>query len=230
MLTVACYSIYHSPNAYLGVVTAEQALAGLPVALERRPIAIPKSRGVRVADLVGGGEPARKSEYHREDCSRWARRYDIELNWLTPGVFEQRAMRWRASPTDREELPARAYYAALGTGKEHALDEGLFRAAWVERQDVNEDVVVRQVASSVGLDADRLLASAQGEGPRQMLAASLEAFDNAGCPGVPTWVVNGERFWGKDRVEWLVARVRELLEDRSGPDQVTRPRPSVVLP
>ena len=46
-----------------------------------------------------------------------------------------------------------------------------------------------------------------------MLAASLQALDNAGCPGVPTWVVNGERFWGKDRVEWLVARVRELLED-----------------
>ena len=213
MLTVACYSIYHSPNAYLGVLTAERALSGLPVTLERRPIAIPQSRGVRVADLVGGSEPPRKSDYHREDCDRWARRHDIELNWLSPGVFEQRAMRWRDSTNDREELPARAYYAAIGTGREHALYRGFFRAAWVERQDVNEEVVVRRAVSAAGLDADRLLAVAAGDGPRRMLAASLEAFDNVGCPGVPTWVVNGERFWGKDRVEWLVARVRELLED-----------------
>lgn len=210
-MKVVCYSIYHSPNAYLGVLAADRALAGLRVEVERRPIAIPKFRGIRVADLVGGEESARKSDYHREDCTRWALRRGVTLNWVDPDVFEQRASRWRLSSFAREELPARAYYAALGTGRERELDLGLFRAAWVEGLDVNEEEVVRHVASKVGLDADKLVADATAQRPGAMLAASLSAFDDAGCPGVPTWTVNGERFWGKDRVDWLAARVRALL-------------------
>src|SRR5512135_2015671 len=105
MIRVISYTIYHSPNAYLGVVLAERALHGLPVTIERRPICIPKQRGVKVADLVGGKETPAQSSYHREDCMRWARRYGIELHLLAPGVFEERATRWRASPYDREELP-----------------------------------------------------------------------------------------------------------------------------
>ena len=30
------------------------------------------------------------------------------------------------------------------------------------------------------------------------------------CPGVPTWVLKGERFWGKDRVDMLVERINSL--------------------
>lgn len=40
---------------------------------------------------------------------------------------------------------------------------------------------------------------------------SASAFDRDRCPGVPTWVVNGERFWGKDRVELLAERIRSLI-------------------
>lgn len=72
MLKVVCYSIYHSPNAYLAILLAERALKGLAVEVERRPICIPKARGVKVVDLVGSKEPSVKGDYHREDCARWA--------------------------------------------------------------------------------------------------------------------------------------------------------------
>ena len=77
MVTVVSYTIYHSPNAYLGVLLAERALAGLPVVIERRPICIPKARGVKVADLVGSKEGPAQSSYHREDCMRWAHKHGI---------------------------------------------------------------------------------------------------------------------------------------------------------
>lgn len=214
-MKITCYSIYHSPNAYLGQQLAERELADLPVEVERRPLAIPKSRGTRVADLVGGREPARQSAYHRVDCSRFARRYGIPLNWPGPGVFEQRATRWRRSPFAREELPARAYYAAVGSGREEDLDRALFRAAWIEGEDVNEEPVLRRVALSVGLDPDALVSAALERGPGRALEASLAAFDDAGGPGVPTWVVDGELFWGKDRVQWMTDRLRVLLETSS---------------
>jgi 2-hydroxychromene-2-carboxylate isomerase len=217
MIKVVSYSIYHSPNAYLGLVLAERALAGLAVEVERRPIHVPRQRGVKVADLVGGGESARKGEYHREDCARWAARHGIELEFLDPGIFAERAARWRTAAFEREELPARAYYAALGSGRERDLDLALFRAAWVEGLDVNEEGVVRRAAALSGLDADRLIERAHDADTRRTLDAGLTAFDAERCPGVPTWVVCGERFWGKDRVDWLAERVRQLLAAGDAP-------------
>src|SRR5215510_4528679 len=163
MLTVINYTIYHSPNSYLGVLLADRELAGVPVRVERKPIFIPHDRGVKVADLIGSQEPPRKSAYHREDCARWAEHYGIEMHFLAPGVFEERAKRWRQSPFGREELPARAYYAAVGTGKEYEFDRMLFRAAWIQGKDVNDERVIRDAAQLVGLDADSLLKRALDE-------------------------------------------------------------------
>ena len=140
MVTILNYTIYHSPNAYLGVTLAERVFATLSVRVERKPIFIPQARGVKVADLIGSHEPRRKSTYHREDCARWAERYGIEISFLAPGVFEERVQRWQQSLFGREELPARAYYATIGTGREQDFDRALFRAAWVQGQDVNEAV------------------------------------------------------------------------------------------
>ena len=176
--TVTSYTIYHSPNACLRIVLAERALAALPVRHERRPILIPRLRGVRVADLVGGHESPAKASYHREDCVRWARRDGITLRLLEPGEFERRTEHWARAPLEREELPARAFYAALDLGRARELDRALFEAAWVDGRDVNEEAVVRDAATRVGLDADGLLeralreqagvrsARAAGESPR----------------------------------------------------------------
>jgi 2-hydroxychromene-2-carboxylate isomerase len=136
------------------------------------------------------------------------------LNFLAPEVFEERVKRWQQSPFDREELPARVYYAARGTGKEALLDHALFRAAWVEGLDVNEESVIRHAASQAGLDPDDLITQALQDETRHTLDASLVAFERDRCPGVPTWVLNRERFWGKDRVEWLVERIKVLLPAR----------------
>ena len=212
MVTVVSYTIYHSPNAYLGVLLAERALAGLPVVIERRPICIPKARGVRVADLVGSKEGPAQSSYHREDCMRWAHKHGIELRLLAAGVFEERAAHWRQASLQREELPARAYYAAVGSGKEALLDRALFRAAWVEGLDVNEEAVVRHAAAAAGLAPDTLLQRAFLADTTYALEAAVAAFDHDCCPGIPTWVVQGERFWGKDRVDWLAAKVRAHLQ------------------
>ena len=53
------YTIYHSPNAYLGTVLLRRAIAELPgVKLVRRPIYVPRERGMMIAELLG----ARKTE------------------------------------------------------------------------------------------------------------------------------------------------------------------------
>ena len=65
------FTIYHSPNAYLGTVLLRRALTTVPGAtLVRRPIFVPRDRGVLVAEMLGGRENRNAGSYNREDCRR----------------------------------------------------------------------------------------------------------------------------------------------------------------
>ena len=52
-VSVYSYTIYHSPNAHLGTVLLRRAVSDLPgVELVRRPICVPRERGLMIADLL----------------------------------------------------------------------------------------------------------------------------------------------------------------------------------
>lgn len=94
-IKVYSYSIYHSSNSYIGIALAEKSLRGLPVDIERRPIYIPKERGIKVVDLQGRSENALLSSYHKEDCLRWAKKYGIEIRLKELEEFNRWVKRWR---------------------------------------------------------------------------------------------------------------------------------------
>ena len=209
-IKVYSYSIYHSANSYIGIILAEKSLQGLPVDIERRPIYIPKERGIKVADLQGRSESAALAGYHKEDCLRWAKKYGIEIRLKEYEEFARWVKRWEKMQFGREELPARAYYAAREMGKEHLLDAAFFRASYVDLLDVNDESVIKKIANEVGLNGDKILELAKGEEAQKAAIKALEEYEKIGCPGVPTWVIEGERFWGKDRVDWVTEKVKQL--------------------
>jgi len=204
-ITVYSYTIYHSPNAYLLLRCALANLAG--VQLVRRPIYIPRERGVMVAELLGGKENRNVGSYLREDCRRWAERFSIPFVYPDPEIFHRRAARWAALVYDREELPARAFYS-VDAGKRGPLDQALFEAVWVQGLDVNEPETIRWAAERAGLDADDLVARLAEPGPGGEVRNALNEFEPLRCPGVPTVVVNGQRYFGKDRVDWAIDACR----------------------
>jgi len=165
VIRVLEFSIYHSSNAYLGHFLAERALEDFPVEVVRQPLCVPKERGIWVADLVGGKASARQDAYNREDCLRWAKRHRIEMRFPEAAEIARRVARWRALPCAREELAARTYYGALGSGREAALDAALFRAGYVDLADVNDEEVVRRACETAGLDPDSAIRVGAGAGP-----------------------------------------------------------------
>jgi 2-hydroxychromene-2-carboxylate isomerase len=202
-VTVYSYTIYHSPNAYLGTVLLRRAIAGLPgVELVRRPIYVPRNRGLMIAELLGGKENRHAGSYNREDCRRWSERFAIPMSYPDPSAFHERAQRWAVSPYEREELPARAFYAA-GVENRDSLDQALFGAAWVEGLDVNEPTTIEWAAKRAGLDPARVMTQLAEPGPAEEMRSALTEFERLQCPGVPTVVINGQRFFGKDRVDWV---------------------------
>jgi 2-hydroxychromene-2-carboxylate isomerase len=205
------YTIYHSPNAYLGTVLLRRALAGLPaIELVRRPLYVPRDRGIMIAELLGGKENRNTGSYNREDCHRWSERFAIPFSYPDPSAFHERAKRWALSPFHREELPARAFYAA-DPERRDLFDQALFDAAWVEGLDVNEPATIGWASQRAGLDPDKLLADLAEPGPAEEVRGALAEFERLQCPGVPTVVVNGQRFFGKDRVNWAVEACQDLV-------------------
>lgn len=90
----------------------------------------------------------------------------------------------------------------------------LFRAAWALDLDVGRPEVVARVLAEAGLDPD-LVAAADGEEPRRRLFANTARAEALGVHGVPTFVVDGERFWGQDRLD----QVAWALRGRASPDR-----------
>jgi len=62
------------------------------------------------------------------------------------------------------------------------------------------------VAAELGLDRDAVRAAMDGSAKERLRAATDEAIA-AGVPGVPTVTVDGEHFWGDDRLEDAAARL-----------------------
>jgi len=58
-----------------------------------------------------------------------------------------------------------------------------------------------------GLDAEAFQRYIAHDGPRD-LSAAFAAGERDGVFGVPTFIVDGEPFWGNDRVEWVVKKTR----------------------
>ncbi len=225
--TIASFTIYHSPNAYIGSVLLRRAAEKRnEITIERRPIYVPRERGVLVSEMLGGRENANAGSYNREDCERWARRYGIPLASTPSEVFFERMRRWSEAEFGREELAARAYYAAVGSGHEDALDHALFEAAWVAGLDVNESATVSWAAERAGLDGAALLAKLREEEFAEHARAALAEFDRHECPGVPTFVVDGQRYFGKDRVDWALGDVGCFTRPRTASAAGRQERPA----
>ena len=92
--------------------------------------------------------------------------------------------------------------AALG------LAGAVLTAEWAEQRDIADPAVLAQLLAEQGLDAARLKQSREPATARRYEAHTRAAID-AGVFGGPSYCVNGEIFWGQDRLDFLQRRLAE---------------------
>jgi 2-hydroxychromene-2-carboxylate isomerase len=88
-----------------------------------------------------------------------------------------------------------------------ALSHALLKAIWADERDVGDPATRQSVADSVGLDGERLLALQDSPEIVAAWEASHRQAIEAGVFGTPTYVLDGERFWGQDRLDFLDERL-----------------------
>jgi len=114
-------------------------------------------------------------------------------------------------------LAALRMCTALGDDLERRrLALALMTACWERGEDVSDAAMLARLADEAGFDGHGLLARAATPEVKLALVAATDAAIADGVFGVPTFRLDGELFWGGDRIEALLWRLEggAIDEDR----------------
>ena len=190
------YFDFSSPYSYLASERIEPLAARYGRDVEYKAILLGP------ALKICGGKPLTevplKGEYSRRDFARSAR--FVGVPYLMPEPFPiatvgaARALLWLG---DTQPQLARAFVHAA------------FRAYFASGRDLSDASVLADVLRQVGVDPEPALAATQQPAIKERLKALVDASLARGVFGAPFLFVDGEPFWGNDRLpqveRWLAS-------------------------
>ena len=193
--SVEFYFDFGSPASYLAYTQLPALCLDTGAALVYKPMLL---GGVFRA--TGNHSPATipaKGAYTFTDFGRFAKRYGVPLrqNPFFP-IDTLMLMRGAAGLQLREPARFEAYMAAV------------FRAIWVDAQNLNDPATVASVLQAAGFEPAALLALTQDAAVKERLKAETQQAVARGVFGAPTFFVDGQMFWGQDRLDF----VKEALQ------------------
>lgn len=184
---------FGSPATYLAW-TQIQALADRCNAeIEWRPMLL---GGVFKA--TGNQSPAMipaKGAYMIGDLGRYADRYGVEMNF-NPHFPVNTLMLMRGAVAYQNSERFQQYLSAI------------FTALWVDEKNLNEPEVMAEVLTAAGFDGDEFMQLCASDAVKNTLKANTEEAVERGVFGAPSLFVDGELFFGQDRLEFVEAALR----------------------
>ncbi len=191
-LCIDYYFTPQSPWTYLGhqrfVHMARQAGAQVRV--------LPADFGKVFA--VSGGLPLGKRAPQRQayrlvELKRFSQQLQLPLN-LQPRFF----------PVAGDDAARLILVADQAGGSEVALALGgaIFAAVWAQERNIADPAVLAQLLGECGLPADWLTLAGSAAVQQSYEAVTQQAID-AGVFGAPSYVLDGEIFWGQDRLDFV---------------------------
>lgn len=102
-----------------------------------------------------------------------------------------------------------AFYGGLYAeqyDKFHEYSDRVFERFWKQELDVENRDAISAIVAEVGLDSSAFLDYADSDARADLDACFAEA-DRDKVFGVPTFIVDGEPFWGEDRIEWVIRKL-----------------------
>jgi 2-hydroxychromene-2-carboxylate isomerase len=91
----------------------------------------------------------------------------------------------------------------VGNGDPDPFMRRAFEAVWVEDRNLGDREVLAEVAREAGLDPEPLMQLADGTLTEAVYLLNQENAVAADVFGSPAYTLEGEVFWGQDRLEFL---------------------------
>ena len=152
-----------------------------------------------VFQAVGNTSPAAvpaKGAYMLKDLKRFSAIYDVPFRFNP--FF----------PVNTMQL-MRGVTAYLETPKFESYLSAIFKALWAEKLNMESPEVVAEVLSKVGIDATDFMARISEPEVKARLKSSTEEAVARGVFGAPSFFVNGEMFFGQDRLSFVEDALRD---------------------
>ncbi len=189
------YFEFSSPYGYIASQLAEEAESRIGRPMNWRPMLLgPVMKITGQPPLV---DVPLKGEYSRRDFSRTARLHGVAYRhpekFPVGTVAALRAFYW---VSDRDPRQARR------------LAKSLYRAYFAEGRDIGGPATVLEVARAEGVDTEALARALEDPALKERAKREVDAAIAAGVFGSPFFIVDGEPFWGCDRLPMLEEWIR----------------------
>jgi 2-hydroxychromene-2-carboxylate isomerase len=136
-------------------------------------------------------QQAIRFDYARHDFERTARFHGIPFK--LPEAFPIAAV-----------APCRAvYWLAEDAEKAKAMAKALYHAYFVDGRNISDAEVTADVAAELGHSRDAALAGLQDPAVKDRLKSETGAAIERGIFGSPFIIIDGEAFWGSDRLDMV---------------------------
>jgi 2-hydroxychromene-2-carboxylate isomerase len=194
--TITLYTDYKSPYAYLAKDPAYALARDFGVRLDVLPYVLNISDFLGSARLDEAGNVVeeqrtahqwRRVKYSYMDCRRQARKRGLTIRGTTKiwdTVLASAGMLWAKRQGD---AVFRDYH------------DRVYELFWKRELDVEDIAVVTAVLAEASADTAGFAAYAAKEGPAEVNQIRLAA-EEAGVFGTPTFVIEGELFWGSEHL------------------------------
>jgi len=180
---------YGSPFSYLASTQMPGLAQRTGATVVYRPILLGA-----VLKATGNASPMTvpaKGKYMALELQRAAARLDVPFK-PNPYPFMANTLRLM-----------RCAVAAQKVGIFDRWHAAIYRAVWADALDLGDESVMTGVLEGAGIGAVDLFAAADRQDVKDELRANTDGAVSRGVFGAPTFFVDGEMFWGNDRLSWV---------------------------
>jgi len=183
---------FASTYSYVAAFRVERVAGAAGVTVDWKPFLLgPIFRDQGWNDSPFNVYPA-KGRYMWRDMERLCAAEGLPLK--RPSQFPRNGLIAARVATLEEAAPWRAEFARR-----------IYAANFGDDRDIGDPVLVGSVLGSLGLPAAEILEAAHIRENKERLRLQTEEAVRLGIFGAPTFIVDGELFWGNDRLEQAVA-------------------------
>jgi len=190
MKQIDFFYFFGSGYSYLSVMRIDQVAGAANVSVRWRPFNV---RRVMTENNIALRTQIAKVKYMWRDIERRAAIHDIPF--IEPPIW----------PTDPELLANRVGIVAAEEGWCESYTKASFRAWYIHHEPLGDPSSLRRILTNLGKDPAQVIDRAKSDHTLGKLTRETDAARSFGIFGAPSFVVDGEMFWGDDRLEEAVA-------------------------